>query len=131
MISTEKRRSEVEKVVSELFPSFLMAVRLNGRNYALYILCLFPMHTVPNFAYNKCSKKFFSFSLGLHPWHMEVPRLGVELELQLPSYTTARTDLSHIHDLHSSLQQCQILNPLREARDPTSILMDISRVLSS
>ena len=28
---------------------------------------------------------FFSFffwgSLGLHPWHMEVPRLGVELEL--------------------------------------------------
>ena len=26
---------------------------------------------------------FFSF-LGLHPWHMEVPRLGVESELQLP-----------------------------------------------
>ena len=29
---------------------------------------------------------FFS---GLQPWHMEVPRLGVESELQLPAYTTA------------------------------------------
>ena len=29
---------------------------------------------------------FFSFFLfGLHPWHMEVPRLGVESELQLPA----------------------------------------------
>ena len=27
--------------------------------------------------------------LGPHPWHMEVPRPGVELELQLPAYTTA------------------------------------------
>ena len=31
---------------------------------------------------------FFLF-LGLHPWHMEVPRLGVKLELWLPAYTTA------------------------------------------
>ena len=31
---------------------------------------------------------FFVFS-GLHPWHMEVPRLGVESELQPPAYTTA------------------------------------------
>ena len=29
------------------------------------------------------------FVLGLHPGHMEVPRLGVKLELQLPAYTTA------------------------------------------
>ena len=27
--------------------------------------------------------------LGPHPQHMEVPRLGVERELQLPAYTTA------------------------------------------
>ena len=27
--------------------------------------------------------------LGLHPRHMEVPRLGVQLELQLPAYATA------------------------------------------
>ena len=57
--------------------------------------------------------------LGLHPWHMEVPRLGVLSELQLPAYTivTAVQDLSHVCDLHHSLQQRQILNPLSEARD--------------
>ena len=27
--------------------------------------------------------------LGLHLWHMEVPGLGVKLELQLLGYTTA------------------------------------------
>ena len=32
---------------------------------------------------------FLFFFLGLHPWHMEVPRLGVKSELQLPAYTTA------------------------------------------
>ena len=29
------------------------------------------------------------FFLGCHPQHMEVPRLGVESELQLLAYTTA------------------------------------------
>ena len=29
------------------------------------------------------------FFLELHPQHMEVPRLGVKSELQLPAYTTA------------------------------------------
>ena len=39
----------------------------------------------------------FAF-LGPHPQHMEVPRLGVELELYLLAYTTATAmpDLSHI-----------------------------------
>ena len=32
---------------------------------------------------------FFFLFLGLHPLHIEVPRLGFELELQLPGYTTA------------------------------------------
>ena len=31
----------------------------------------------------------FSFILGPRPRHMEVPRLGVKSELQLPAYTTA------------------------------------------
>ena len=36
---------------------------------------------------------FFFFFLGLlHLRHMEVPRLGVESELQLPVYTTARIE---------------------------------------
>ena len=48
---------------------------------------------------------------------MEVPRLGVELELQLQAYTTAiaRRDLSHVCDLYHSSQQHQILNPLSKA----------------
>ena len=57
---------------------------------------------------------------------MEVPRLGVESELQLPAYTTATAtgtlDLSHICDLPHSLQQCWILNPLSKARDGIHIL---------
>ena len=37
-----------------------------------------------------CSNMIFLyFFSGPHPHHMEVPRLGVESELQLPAYTTA------------------------------------------
>ena len=32
---------------------------------------------------------FFFFLNGPYLWHMEVPRLGVESELQLLAYTTA------------------------------------------
>ena len=56
---------------------------------------------------------------------MEVPRLGVESELQLPVTAIAVWDPSHVYDLHySSWQRCWILNPLIEARDGTCILMD-------
>jgi len=39
--------------------------------------------------------------LGPHPWQMDVPRLGVESELQLPAYTTATAtqDRSRVCDL--------------------------------
>ena len=70
------------------------------------------------------------FFLGLHFFrvHMEIPRLGVELELQLPAYTTPTTpNLSHIFDLHHSSQQCCIFNPW-EARDLTCVLIDTSQV---
>ena len=52
----------------------------------------------------------FAF-LGLNPQHMEVPRIGVKSELQLPAYTTATAmqDPSCICDLHHSSQECQIL----------------------
>ena len=61
-----------------------------------------------------------------HLRHMEVPRLGVESELQLSTYTTATAMQvpSHISDFSHSLQQCQILNPLSEARDRTHILRE-------
>ena len=55
-------------------------------------------------------KKF----LGLHLQHMKGRRLGVELELQLLSYTTATAT--------------RILNPRSKARDRTCILMDTSWV---
>ena len=69
----------------------------------------------------------------LHPRHMEVPRPGVESELQLPAYITviAMPYLSHVCDLPHSSWQCQILNPLNEARDRTHILMDTSQVCYS
>ena len=60
----------------------------------------------------------FCFS-GLHPQHMEVPRLGFKSELWQPAYTTATAtpDPSRIFVLHHSSRQCWILNPLREVRD--------------
>ena len=48
---------------------------------------------------------FLNLFLGLHMWHVEVPRLGVQLELQLPAYTTATA--------------MPAPNPLSEARDRT------------
>ena len=61
---------------------------------------------------------------------MEVPRLEVELELQLLAYATvtAMQDLSYIYDLCHSSWQCRILNPLNEVRDRTHNLMDTSWV---
>ena len=61
---------------------------------------------------------------------MEVPRLGVESELQSLAYTTATAtqDPSCICNLHHSSWQRQILNPLSEARDRTRVLMNTSRI---
>ena len=68
--------------------------------------------------------------LGPHPRYREFPRLGVELELQLPAYTTATAtpDLSPICNLHHSSQQCQILDSLSEARGQTLNLMVPSQI---
>ena len=60
---------------------------------------------------------YLLFFLGPHMQHTEVSSIGVESELQLPAYTTAMQDPSHIYDLRRSLWQSQTLNPLREARD--------------
>ena len=56
---------------------------------------------------------FFVLLLGPPPWHMEVPRLGVRLELQLPAYTTA-----------TAMPDPE---PTSEARNQTFILMDPSQ----
>ena len=54
--------------------------------------------------------------LGPQVQHMEAPRLGVDLELQLPAYTTATAMVMQDLSLVSS-RQYQILNPLPKARD--------------
>ena len=68
----------------------------------------------------------YFFFLQPHLWHLEVPRIEVELELQMQAYTTATAmpDPSHICDLHHSLRQHWILRPLSKARDQTHLLMD-------
>ena len=55
--------------------------------------------------------------LGPNWQHMEVPRLGVDLELLAYTTDTATLDLSHVSELHHSSWQRGILNPLREATD--------------
>ena len=72
---------------------------------------------------------FLSF-LALHMQHMDVPRLGVKSDLQLPAYATAMAtqDLSRVCDLHHSSQQGWILSLLSEARDQTCNLMVPSQV---
>ena len=64
--------------------------------------------------------------LRRHLQHMEVPRQGVESELQLPADTTALAMLDPSRFFHwlCSLWQRWILNPLSEARDGTCNLMD-------
>ena len=68
-----------------------------------------PENTYPN-------SFFFSF-LGPDLWHTEGPGLGVKLELQLQENATAMAamDPCHLYNLHCSLGQCQILNPLDNA----------------
>ena len=68
---------------------------------------------------------FLFFFLLFHQRHVEVPRLGVKSESQLPAYATATAtqDPSHVQDPHHSSQQHQILNVLSEARDQTCILI--------
>ena len=70
---------------------------------------------------------FFVF-LGLHPQHMNVPRLGVQSELWPPVYATAMQDPSHVCDLHHGSLQHWNLKSMSKARDQTLILTDTSRV---
>ena len=78
------------------------------------------------------AKVIFFFFLGPHPKHMEVPRLGVKSELQLSAWATATAtlDSKHICELQRSLLQCQILNPLIEARERTVFSRTVHQVLN-
>ena len=73
---------------------------------------------------------FFFCFLGLYLRHMEIPRLGVESELQLPACTTATAmwDPNRVCSLYHSSRQHRILNPLIKARNRTLVLMDTSQI---
>ena len=66
---------------------------------------------------------------GPHSWHMEVPRLGVELELQLPAYATATATQvpSCLCDLHHSSRQWGYLSHwVRPGIEPVSSWLLVS-----
>ena len=63
------------------------------------------------------------------PQHMEFPSAYGGSQARGPiGAATARLYQSRICDLHHSSQQCQILNPLSQARDQTCVLVDSSWV---
>ena len=99
---------------------------LDQHGFELWIHCM----SLNLLIYGLLFPFFFFFFLEPFSWHLEVPRLGVKSELQLPDYAraTAMLDPSYIFELHCSLWQCWILNPLSEARDWTHIFMDINQV---
>ena len=74
-----------------------------------------------------CVFWLFGF-LGPYLQYMEILRLGVKSDLELPAYTTTMPHLSHICHLFHRSWQCQILNPLSEVRDETCVLMDTNWV---
>ena len=79
------------------------------------------------FPFNFC---FHFVFFQLHPLHMEVPRIGVKTELQLPqpqlchrsatATATATGDPSCVCNLLYSSWQRRILNPLSKGRDQTT-----------
>ena len=102
------------------FPWLMTPYLLNffpyGSGYFIYLAAfinsLFP------------SNLFFFF------WPFRAILTAYESSQTWPAYTTdtAKPGPSCICNLHHSLPQCQILNPLSEARDGTSILMDTSQI---
>ena len=62
---------------------------------------------------------FFLIFLGLYLWHIEVPRLGVELELQLLACTTdtETQDPSYVYNLYHNSRPQWIFNPMSKAKD--------------
>ena len=72
---------------------------------------------------------YFAFLIP-NPQYREVPRLGVESELQLLATATAKPDLSQVCSQHHTSWQQWILNQLSEARNRTCILMDASWIIN-
>ena len=66
------------------------------------------------FIYSGSNKKLgFFFFLGPFPWHVEVPSLGVELELQSQEHQITATSETYT----TTHRQHKILNPLSGTMD--------------
>ena len=92
---------------------------------------IFPQNILPFPRLPFPSLSLFAFFLWL--WHMDVPRLGVESELQLLAYSkaTVTPDLGHIYNLCApACSKHQIFNPLSEARDRNRILTETTSGLN-
>ena len=93
---------------------------IKGTNMIFFFKESYLVSSICCYGYSSLFIYLFLVILGLHLWHMEVHRLGVELELQLLAYTTATLtwDLSLICDLHHN-PWCQILR-VGPGIEPTS-----------
>ena len=128
----EKSQSQKDKccIIPLIWGTPFLTCGKMGDNNSLNALskdyvCL-PFYFVCVWCFLFVSLLFYLFVfLGPHLRNMEVPRPGVQSQLQLPAYAraTATPDPSHILDLHHSSWQCRIPNPLSEARDRTCNLM--------
>ena len=109
------------------FPNVLNNQTHIGRTLS-FSLDLYPIykHSISMFSITIPYAFFLRFS-GPHPWYMEVPRLGVKLELQLLAFTTAIATQDPSHGLWP-MWQCQITDPLSEDRDGTCSFMDTSQI---
>ena len=85
-------------------------------------------HSVLKVVKNNLNKKrcFFLFRAALAAYRSSWA--GDKSKLHLPACATATLDPSYICNLHHSLQQHWILNPLRKARDWTFVLVDTSQI---
>ena len=128
----EKQNSYIPAAVQcNMRLSLLLPTEDNSLWLSFYYLCVCVSENLPNIIYYITGRIIWimyiyvisycpPFFGGPHLQHMEVPRLGVESELQLPAYTTA-WDPSPVCNVHHSSQQCRILNLLvRPGIEPTS-----------
>ena len=96
--SLDLRTSGIELVQSFVSAFFTLSIRL----LRFILLCLIS---------SLFGLVWFCCFLGPHSGPMDVPRLGVKCELQLPAYTTATAPgIRSVCDLHHSSPQCGILS---------------------
>ena len=114
MSESESAKGSADCLPKLDYQSSSSIVRLNGKNNNADKISgesTGKLNSVPlGMQNNLCliSSVLFVCFLGPHPQYMEVPRLGVEWELQLPATATATWNLSHVCDLHHSSWQCWI-----------------------